>query len=239
MDAMKTQAALVARGYNIGSTGPQKNGIDGAWGRRSIEALKAFQAASRLEATGVLDSRTFEALFPATKPPAIMVPPWFSELGRLRGLNEVRDGSVIVGWAKALGGWIAKSFTNAHTEAWCGLAAAHVVSMTLPSEPLPNNPLGARNWLNFGVSCVPQVGAVLVFWRGSKSGWLGHVGFYVSETADAYIVLAGNQRDTVCEVPIAKGRLLGARWPRSYPLPTSPAQVFGSSSPGKFSTNES
>lgn len=101
---------------------------------------------------------------------------------------------------------------------WCGLFVAHCVSATLHSEPLPNNPLGARQWLKFGVPCEPSPGAVLVFWRVSRAGGKGHVGFYAGEDENGYNVLGGNQRDTVSLARIAKDRLLGTRWPTTAPF---------------------
>lgn len=49
------QRALVDRGYNIGA-------VDGLWGRRSINALAAFQRSEGLPATGELNDETVERL---------------------------------------------------------------------------------------------------------------------------------------------------------------------------------
>jgi uncharacterized protein (TIGR02594 family) len=87
------------------------------------------------------------------------------------------------------------------------------VGSALGDEPLPANPLGARNWMNFGVDCDPQLGAILVFWRGSKNGWKGHVGFYHGEDSGHYHVLGGNQSNSVNVMKLTRSRLLGARWP--------------------------
>ena len=96
---------------------------------------------------------------------------------------------------------------------WCGLFVGHCIAATLPDEPLPNALLGARSWLGFGRPAEPGLGAVLVFWRGSKAGWQGHVGFYAGEDSAAWHVLGGNQSDSVSTARIARNRLLGARWP--------------------------
>lgn len=102
---------------------------------------------------------------------------------------------------------------------WCGLFVARCIASQLPEEPLPDNPLGARNWLKFGVAQEPSDGAVLVFWRGSSSGWQGHVGFYAGEDGAAFHVLGGNQSNAVNIARISRGRLLGTRWPRTAPSP--------------------
>lgn len=52
------QAALTEQGYSLGS-------VDGIWGKKSTEALKAFQSQKGLSVTGVINSVTLEALFPA------------------------------------------------------------------------------------------------------------------------------------------------------------------------------
>jgi len=56
-------------------------------------------------------------------------------------------------------------------------------------------------------------GAVLIFSRGSG----GHVGFAIGQDDVHFYVLGGNQSDAVTIARIAKSRLLGARWPVTYP----------------------
>ena len=113
---------------------------------------------------------------------------------------------------------------------------AHCVGATLPGETLPTNPLGARNWGKFGTKCKPVLGSVLVFWRGSKNGAFGHVGFYHGEDDVAYHVLGGNQSDQVNVARVAKNRLLGARQPATLPpLATGPVKR---SKTGDLSRNE-
>ncbi|MER9592932.1 TerB N-terminal domain-containing protein [Mesorhizobium australicum] len=58
--ARQIQQALAEHGYDLGTA-------DGIWGRRSISALKAFQKASNLPQTGILDQATSAALFPQLK----------------------------------------------------------------------------------------------------------------------------------------------------------------------------
>jgi cell wall-associated NlpC family hydrolase len=87
----------------------------------------------------------------------------------------------------------------------------------------PKNPLGARNWQKFGTPVpitkgrqgtlgrYPMLGDVLVFWRGKKNGFAGHVGIYVGEDDTHFHVLGGNQKDSVSIARIEKSRLLQAR----------------------------
>lgn len=222
MTTLDIQRRLAALGF---SPGP----MDGVRGRLTIAAVKAFQRSTGLEADGLAGPRTLALLFgaqSATRRSAALshaelagecaqTRPWYAEASRLRGLKEgagPANNPTILDWAGDL-----DIAYPADSIAWCGLFVAHCMAVSLPEEPLPANPLGARNWLKFGVSCDPTLGAVLVFWRGQRTGWQGHVGFYAGEDASAYHVLGGNQADSVSVARIARSRLLGARWPISVP----------------------
>ncbi|GGI84228.1 hypothetical protein GCM10007973_20940 [Polymorphobacter multimanifer] len=100
---------------------------------------------------------------------------WMVEARAALGVREVPgvgNAAAIMGWARALG-----LAYGGDSTPWCGLFVAHCLRVALPEEKLPAAPLVARRWSRFGVECDPQPGAVLVFWRGSRSGWSGHVGF--------------------------------------------------------------
>lgn len=140
----------------------------------------------------------------------------------------------ILAWAKATGQ--DKVYRDDAT-AWCGLTMAYVALQA--GWSLPVNPLAARNWLSWGV---PQkqagLGDILVFWRGSRGGYQGHVGMYVGEDADAYHVLGGNQGDAVSIKRIGKARLLGIRrcpWRINEPANVRPVRLAAG---GSLSTNE-
>ena len=206
------QKALAQRGFDPGV-------IDGVWGRRTAAAVRAFQTSANLLVDGVVGPKTWQALLgdvpKADKldDPALV---WFQEARRLLGVKEAAgqpSNKTILDWAGDLG----ISYRGDDIP-WCGLFVAHCVGSTLTRETLPNNPLGARNWLNFGAPCKPTLGSVLVFWRGNKAGWSGHVGFYAGEEAGGiFHVLGGNQSDMVSIARIKKDRLLGARWPATAP----------------------
>ncbi len=109
----------------------------------------------------------------------------------------------ITAWAKEVG--VERDYTNDDIP-WCGLFVAVIVKRTgdIPVE----KPLWARNWANYGKPVKkPMMGDILVFARGAG----GHVGFYIAETDDYYVVLGGNQKDSVSISYILKGRLLAAR----------------------------
>jgi hypothetical protein len=57
-EIMNFQKELVKLGYNLGKSGPQKNGVDGKIGRLTRGAIASFQRASKLPVTGKLDQMT-------------------------------------------------------------------------------------------------------------------------------------------------------------------------------------
>jgi len=208
------QAALIQAGYSCG-----KAGADGVWGRDSIAACKRFQAAKGLLVDGIPGRDTLTALFPpkkATKAAQIddseLPLPWYGEARRWLGKHEVKDFEDLTEFMDETG------IGDIRKEAWCGAYVDACMSRTLPDEPLPNNPRGARNWALVGREVDPQIGAILVFWREKKSGWKGHVGFMAGEDASHYHVLGGNQSNAVSVARVPKERFLNARWPTTAPF---------------------
>ena len=209
------QRALIALGFDLGRGGPSGKGDDSIWGALSRRAAEAFQRAKGLKPTGMPDPDTLALLFPGRAEPQV-APPWFAELKRRQGLHEVRDRSRLMAWLRSDG----KTLGDPAKLPWCGDAVQTCLALTLPDEPQPANPYLARNWMKFGVPlATPALGAVLVFWRGSKTGTSGHVGLYVGEDAGAFHVLGGNQSNAITIARLDKARLLGTRWPSTYPLP--------------------
>lgn len=209
------QAALQEAGYNPGP-------IDGIRGRRTIRAVKAFQRAHGLQVDGIVGPLTAAALFrnELFKPQDIA--PWYAEAERLQGTKEVAgrgSNPVIMDWAEALD----LDYPDDDVP-WCGLFVGHCIASQLPDEPIPTRLLTARAWTGFGRETSPRTAAVLVFWRGSRAGWQGHVGFYAGEDASAYHVLGGNQSNQVTIARVAKNRLLGAYWPVTAGPATTPTR---------------
>lgn len=152
------------------------------------------------------------------------------EAVKLYGTKErigAANNPVIIEWAKECG---IKGYT-ADSIPWCGLFVA--VCAKRARKELPDKPLWARDWLNWGNnSQTPMLGDVMVFSR--KSG--GHVGIYVGEDATAYHVLGGNQSDCVCISRAAKDRFLGAR--NQYIVKPSNVRRIRLAVNGSLSTNE-
>lgn len=212
--------------------------IDGDAGSLTETALTDFKRASGLNPRAYVGPITLMRLFspsalvkPRPKPSATK-PAWFVEAERLKGTKETAgkgSNKVILDWADKLD----IAYTGDDI-AWCGLFTAHCMKTGAPADPSPKGALSARSWLTYGREVKPQLGAILVFWRGSKAGWQGHVGFYAGEDATTFSVLGGNQSDAVSVARISKDRLLGARWPKSIDAPGTVVSATG----GALSTNE-
>ncbi len=239
MDTKAIQQVLASLGFDPGP-------IDGVRGRMTIEAIRAFQAANGLDADGIAGPVTQSKLrefasLPANSGPTEPVDlggtmPWMEEALRLLGTSEKSgpgSNQTIMEWADRL----RLSHYTDDDIPWCGLFVGHCVGSQLPSEPLPQNVLLARNWRSFGQATGPGLGAVMVFWRGSPNGTSGHVGFYWAEDNSSYHILGGNQSDAVTITRVGRDRLLGARWPGGVSAPSEP-NVRPASAVGSLSLNE-
>lgn len=95
--------------------------------------------------------------------------------------------------------------------AWC---AAFVGSVLAQCGISGTNKLNARSYLKWGNSVDinnAKQGDVVVFWRGSKDSWKGHVGFYSRHDANNVYVLGGNQGNSVTVQSYPRSRLLDVR----------------------------
>lgn len=59
------QGILVAHGYDLGTTGPRKDGVDGAWGTLTRQSTLAFQKAAGITQDGVVGPATYGAALKA------------------------------------------------------------------------------------------------------------------------------------------------------------------------------
>jgi uncharacterized protein (TIGR02594 family) len=161
-------------------------------------------------------------------------PKWLVTARTYVGLAEIPGK----GTNPTIAGWLAKLKAPWRDDetAWCGtfVAACFDAVGIIPVKGWA----GARNWLTFGASIpAPCVGCVVVFWRGSKTGWSGHVGFVVGKDAQGNLmVLGGNQGNMVSIKPFNRDRVLGYRWFNATPHPDLVLPIVASD--GKVSTNE-
>lgn len=225
------QTRLKELGWYVGD-------VDGDAGPLTELALADFKREAGLNPRAFIGPITLSRLFAPVAPRRSEIPntlefPWVLEAQRLKGVKETpgsKDNPVIMNWAKEL-----DIDYDGDDVPWCGLFMAHVMKVGAPSDPLPANPLSARAWLRYGRPVTPQDGAVMVFWRGKRDGWSGHVALYEGEDATHYHVLGGNQSDAVTVTRIVKDRLLGARFPKSF---ADSGRTTTKAAAGKISDNE-
>lgn len=220
-DTRTVQERLASLGFDPGP-------VDGIRGPRTDAAIVAFKRSIGLRARPYIGPLTYEALFGEPLGGDL---PWLQEARAIMGLHERRDTARLRRWFDSSVSWI-----DPREVAWCGAFVATAMRKAIPGIELPDNPLGARNWSGFGLPAAPQLGAVLAFWRVSRSSWQGHVGLYWGEDDTAFHVLGGNQSDAVTITRVAKRRLLGARWPIGFERPGT--RVFLSRKGVPLSQNE-
>jgi uncharacterized protein (TIGR02594 family) len=102
-----------------------------------------------------------------------------------------------------------------HTE-WC----AAFVNAVLEIEGIPNlydiespAPLLAKSFLKWGTPVSPeniQLGDLVIFPRGTQ-GWQGHVGFYAGTENGEWVILGGNQDQSVSYGYFNPNRSIGIR----------------------------
>src|SRR5262245_50673527 len=99
--------------------------------------------------------------------------------------------------------------------AWCSA----FLGSCLERAGVPSSrSLMARSYLAWGEPLREFChGAIAVLSRTADPA-LGHVGFLVGETADAVILLGGNQGNRVCVEAFPRTRLLALRWPPNAPV---------------------
>lgn len=94
---------------------------------------------------------------------------------------------------------------------WC---AAFVGYALLKTGHESTGKLTARSYLKYGEKIeAPKTGDIVIFWRGKKDGWQGHVAFFVKDDGKYVVVLGGNQSNKVSFARYKKSKVLGYRRP--------------------------
>lgn len=204
IDYRWVQSRLRALGFDPGP-------IDGVRGPRTDAAVRAFKRSVGLRDRAFIGPITLAALRPVERVPADRHIPWMAEASAIMGLHESRDTSRLRHWFDRSVAWI-----DPREIPWCGAFVATCLRKWQPDIQLPENPLGARSWAGFGKPCAPVFGSVMTFWRGSRDGWQGHVGFNHGEDETHFHILGGNQANAVTVTRISKSRFLQSRWPIGF-----------------------
>lgn len=93
--------------------------------------------------------------------------------------------------------------------AWCSVFHNHICDIAGVERSHKAN---ARSFLEVGQPVDnPRIGDTVIFWRGSKSSWKGHVGLFIREDDTHIWTLGGNQNNSVNIRPYVKSRVLGYR----------------------------
>lgn len=144
-------------------------------------------------------------------------PPWLRVAMGLIGTHEVPgpgDNPKIVGWARELGGSIAREYK--HDEiAWCALFMNYIL---FKAGLFGTGSLWALDFASWGKSLgAPAVGAIAPMHR---TGGGGHVVCVVGRDQHGNLMgIGGNQSDAVSIKPFPRARPVGFRWPSGWPLP--------------------
>lgn len=165
---------------------------------------------------------------PAPTGPFASAPVWFQWAVHEIGFQET-------GTNQGIERYIGLAHTGSLGDAWCAIFTnAALESSGIMGSRSPSSQSFRTN-ANFVQLAGPCLGAVVVFWRGTKTSGLGHVGFYRGEDANSIWVLGGNESDMVQIEALPKSSatfgLVGYWWPKTVPLPTTGAVLMPTGSP--------
>lgn len=214
--------------------------IDGVPSTLTREAIKRFQIENKVpvQKLGTVGPKTLKALMKNYGTELVLAPepPWMALLNGKMGWHEKNDKKKLWDFLRS----DKKSVGDPSVYPWCGDLVETCIARTLPDEPLPSNPYLARNWMKVGVGIdYFAYGCIVVFWRTHKTkSSNGHIGFGLKQYKDGNVqVRGGNQNNRISDADFAKDRILGFRWPKTWPLPKKDGQYVGGQS-GALSTNE-
>jgi uncharacterized protein (TIGR02594 family) len=219
------QRRLQELGY---SPGP----VDGVFGPRTEEAVRAFQRDSGLPVDGIVGPRTRANLETpqcratsrpmqpsAPRPPRQEAPGPAGEprwLAIARREICTREAALGAGPNPRIVEYHQATSLRAQDDRtpWCAAFASWVLEQ---AGVRSTRSAWAKSYLDWGSALdQPRVGAITVFHRGSgppTSRGTGHVGFLVEDRGDSIGLLGGNQGNHVNIKSYSKSRLLGYRWP--------------------------
>jgi uncharacterized protein (TIGR02594 family) len=207
-DIRRMQLRLAELGYEPGPA-------DGIMGPRTKSAIIAFKRANGLRPRAYVGPITWATLFdePTEKAqPRKSDPlPWIAEGMKAYGRHEHRDNAWLTRWLRSDG----HALGDPAKYPWCGDFIETAIRLSLPNEPIPQNPYWALNWRKFGVPTQPTRGSIASIPRSGG----GHVMFILGYDRGRYIAIGGNQSDTVSIVPVDASRFEpeSFRWPATYP----------------------
>jgi uncharacterized protein (TIGR02594 family) len=230
MTTREIQTRLKAHGFDPGK-------IDGMGGPKTSAAIVAFKVSKGLAPRDHIGPLTIAELEkePSEQfaPPQVKGEPvWLRRARQEIGVKEIPGPKHS---ARVLSYWELSKLPFRDDETpWC----AGFVGAMLEDVGIKSTRSGmARSYATWGQPCGPVPGAIVVYWRGSKTGTAGHVGFVVGkDQAGNIMTLGGNQGNAVTIAPFSPARVLGYRWPSA--VEPSKAKLAVLQSDGIVSTNE-
>lgn len=230
MTTREIQTRLKAHGFDPGK-------IDGMGGPKTSAAIVAFKVSKGLAPRDHIGPLTIAEL--EKEPSEQLAPPqvkgepvWLRRAKQEIGVKEIPGPKHS---ARVLSYWELSKLPFRDDETpWC----AGFVGAMLEDVGIKSTRSGmARSYATWGQPCGPVPGAIVVFWRGSKTGTAGHIGFVVGkDQAGNIMTLGGNQGNAVTIAPFSPARVLGYRWPSA--VEPSKAKLAVVQSDGIVSTNE-
>jgi uncharacterized protein (TIGR02594 family) len=226
----EVQTRLKSHGFDPGP-------IDGILGANTTLAIIRFKTSKGLAPRAFVGPITLAALrqeLGAPPPPAAVKtePVWLRRARMEIGVSEIAGKEHS---KRILSFWELSKLPFRDDETpWC----AGFVGAMLEDSGIKSTRSGmARSYETWGQPCQPIPGAIVVFWRGSRSSGSGHVGFLTGRDQHGNLmVLGGNQGDAVNIKPFSTSRLIGYRWPIGFDPSGSPLETLASD--GRVSTNE-
>lgn len=232
VDWKKVQQRLKDLGYYTGK-------IDGDRGLLTNAAIIRFKVSKGLVARDYYGPITHAALMegkPAPAPDTADEPCWLRRARMEIGVTEIpgsrHNARILTYWE------LSKLYFKTDEVPWC---AGFVGSMIELCGLRSTRSGMARSYSDsafFRKITTPVKGCIVVYWRGSRTGTLGHVGFFTGRDQHGNVMtLGGNQSNAVNIRPFSADRVLGYYWPVGVPLPGEQV-IEVVTSDGKVSTNE-
>ncbi len=230
MTTREIQTRLKVHGFDPGP-------IDNKPGPRTSAAIIKFKVAKGLAPRDYVGPITEGELRkdPSNKPapPAVVGEPvWLRRARQEIGVSEIAGKQHS---KRVLSYWELSKLPFRDDETpWC----AGFVGAMLEDCGIKSTRSGmARSYEKWGQPCGAVPGAIVTFWRGSKSSGSGHVGFVTGKDQHGNVmVLGGNQGDAVNIKPFSTDRVTGYRWPAGFDPSGAPLATVQSD--GKVSNNE-
>jgi uncharacterized protein (TIGR02594 family) len=146
-------------------------------------------------------------------------PAWFSWALHEFGTREEPENK-----GPAIQRYIDLSHCGAQGDPWCAIFANAALEASHVTGTRSASSQSFRHSADFVALPGPALGAIAVFWRGTRESGLGHVGFYRGETVSYVYTLGGNEGDMVQIEALPKNSplfgLVGYWWPKAVALPT-------------------